>query len=88
MVNCYIAFCSSWTQERHDISLILSGNTSSFLNSAFDADKSGSISREELKNVMNSLNEHLTEDEIDEMIREADLDGGSVMLAVLLLYVI
>lgn len=34
---------------------------------------------------MNSLNEHLTEDEIDEMIREADLDGGSVMLAALLL---
>ncbi|KAI8582858.1 hypothetical protein K450DRAFT_225157 [Umbelopsis ramanniana AG] len=42
---------------------------------AFDADKSGTISREELKNVMNSLNEHLTEDEIDEMIREADKDG-------------
>ncbi|CAO3658281.1 unnamed protein product [Umbelopsis ramanniana] len=42
---------------------------------AFDTDKSGNISREELKNVMNSLNEHLTEDEIDEMIREADLDG-------------
>lgn len=58
----------------------------SFLNSAFDTDKSGNISREELKNVMNSLNEHLTEDEIDEMIREADQDGGSVMLAALLLY--
>ncbi|KAI9288547.1 hypothetical protein BC943DRAFT_316831 [Umbelopsis sp. AD052] len=42
---------------------------------AFDADKSGTISREELKNVMDSLNEHLTEDEIDEMIREADKDG-------------
>jgi calmodulin len=52
-----------------------------FLNSAFDADKSGTISREELKNVMNSLNEHLTEDEIDEMIREADKDGGNVILA-------
>ncbi|KAG2181677.1 hypothetical protein INT44_008492 [Umbelopsis vinacea] len=48
---------------------------------AFDADKSGTISREELKNVMDSLNEHLTEDEIDEMIREADKDGGKVILA-------
>jgi Ca2+-binding EF-hand superfamily protein len=56
------------------------------LNSAFDTDKSGNISREELKNVMNSLNEHLTEDEIDEMIREADLDGGSVMLAAFYYY--
>ena len=33
------------------------------------------ISSEELKNVMLTLGEHLTEEEIDEMIREADEDG-------------
>ena len=33
------------------------------------------ISSEKLKNVMLTLGEHLTEEEIDEMIREADEDG-------------
>ena len=33
------------------------------------------ISSEELKNVMLTLGEYLTEEEIDEMIREADEDG-------------
>jgi calmodulin len=42
----------------------------------FDTDGNGSISREELRNVMNQLNENLTEAEIDAMIKEADKDGG------------
>ena len=33
------------------------------------------ISSEELKNVMLTLGEHLTEEEVEEMIREADEDG-------------
>lgn len=41
----------------------------------FDQDGDGFISSEELKSVMLTLGETLTQDEIDEMIREADLDG-------------
>ena len=41
----------------------------------FDLDKSGTISSDELRKVMHSLGERLTDDEIDDMIREADIDG-------------
>jgi len=45
----------------------------------FDADSSGSITREELKDtlqsVMGGTEESLQEDEIDELIKEADIDG-------------
>lgn len=41
----------------------------------FDADGTGTISREELKHVMKSIGEQLTEEEIDEMLRIADKDG-------------
>ena len=41
----------------------------------FDRDGDGYISAEELSQVMLTLGESLTQDEIDEMIREADLDG-------------
>ncbi|RMZ76938.1 hypothetical protein DV737_g4613, partial [Chaetothyriales sp. CBS 132003] len=40
----------------------------------FDKDGSGTISAEELRQVMKSLGEDLTDAEIDEMIREADKD--------------
>ena len=40
----------------------------------FDADGSGFISAAELRQVMTNLGEDLTEEEVDEMIREADLD--------------
>lgn len=40
----------------------------------FDKDGSGTISAEELKAVMKSLGENLTDEEIDDMIREADKD--------------
>lgn len=41
----------------------------------FDKDGNGLISAAELKFVMANLGEKLTDDEVDEMIREADLDG-------------
>ncbi|KAI0551337.1 calmodulin [Xylaria curta] len=41
----------------------------------FDRDNSGSISPEELRSVMASIGEKVTDEEVDEMIREADQDG-------------
>ncbi|RRT68587.1 hypothetical protein BHE74_00003021 [Ensete ventricosum] len=41
----------------------------------FDNDQNGYISASELRNVMMNLGEKLTDEEVDEMIREADLDG-------------
>merc|ERR1712159_87355 len=42
---------------------------------AFDADGGGTISLKELGDVMKSMGENLTHEEIEEMIREADIDG-------------
>jgi calmodulin len=45
----------------------------------FDRDNSGTISAAELRNVLSSLGENLTDEQIDEMIRSADKDGnGSI----------
>ncbi|CAL9137815.1 unnamed protein product [Musa acuminata var. zebrina] len=41
----------------------------------FDNDQNGYISASELRNVMMNLGEKLTDEEVDQMIREADLDG-------------
>jgi len=41
----------------------------------FDKDGNGRISQQELKLVMKNLGENLTDEEINEMIREADDDG-------------
>ena len=41
----------------------------------FDKDGNGYISRQELQIVMGNLGEHLTDEEVDEMIKEADVDG-------------
>lgn len=41
----------------------------------FDRDGNGFISAAELRHVMTNLGEKLTEEEVDEMIREADIDG-------------
>lgn len=51
--------------------------TSSLINSlqVFDRDNNGFISAAELRHVMTSIGEKLTDDEVDEMIREADQDG-------------
>jgi calmodulin len=41
----------------------------------FDKDGNGLISAAELRHVMTNLGEKLTDEEVDEMIREADVDG-------------
>ncbi|XP_068650035.1 calmodulin-like protein 11 [Aristolochia californica] len=41
----------------------------------FDKDQNGYISATELRHVMISLGEKLTDEEVEQMIREADLDG-------------
>ncbi|KAJ1266259.1 hypothetical protein BS78_08G137400 [Paspalum vaginatum] len=41
----------------------------------FDKDQNGFISAAELRHVMISLGEKLTDEEVQQMIREADLDG-------------
>ncbi len=41
----------------------------------FDKDGNGFISAAELRHVMSNLGEKLTDEEVDEMIREADVDG-------------
>ncbi|KAK6127851.1 hypothetical protein DH2020_038420 [Rehmannia glutinosa] len=41
----------------------------------FDKDQNGLISAAELHQVMTNLGEKVTDEEVDEMIREADLDG-------------
>ena len=43
--------------------------------SVFDKDGNGYISAAELRHVMTNLGEKLTDEEVDEMIREADIDG-------------
>lgn len=41
----------------------------------FDKDQNGFISAAELRHVMTNLGEKLTDEEVDEMIRETDVDG-------------
>jgi calmodulin len=41
----------------------------------FDRDQNGFISAAELRHIMTNLGEKLTDEEVDEMIREADVDG-------------
>lgn len=41
----------------------------------FDKDGNGFISSAELRHVMRNLGEKLTDEEVDEMIKEADIDG-------------
>ncbi|CAF3765986.1 unnamed protein product [Rotaria sp. Silwood1] len=44
----------------------------------FDKDGNGFISAAEFRHVMTNLGEKLTDEEVDKMIREADIDEGSV----------
>ena len=41
----------------------------------FDKDGNGFVSEAKLRHVMTNLGEKLTDEEVDEMIREADIDG-------------
>jgi calmodulin len=41
----------------------------------FDKERNGFISSAELKNIMTQLGEKFSEEEVDEMLREADVDG-------------
>ena len=41
----------------------------------FDRDGSGTVNAQELRHVMMNLGEKLGEDEVDEMMKEADIDG-------------
>lgn len=45
----------------------------------FDKDGSGLISADELRYVMTNLGEKLTEDEFNEMLSEADIDGDGAI---------
>ncbi|KAL6146773.1 hypothetical protein ACLB2K_057450 [Fragaria x ananassa] len=45
----------------------------------FDKDQDGYISPNELRNVMINLGERLTDEEAEQMIREADLDGDGLV---------
>ena len=47
--------------------------------SIFDKDGNGLITAAELKHVMRSLGENLTQEQVDEMIREADLNGDGMI---------
>lgn len=44
-----------------------------------DKDGQGTISSTELRHIMTTMGDKLTEDEVDEMIREADFDGNGII---------
>jgi calmodulin len=45
----------------------------------FDTDSDGIISSSELRHVMTTLGDKLTDEEVDEMIREADIDNNGLI---------
>ena len=45
----------------------------------FDRDNSGTISTDELRDVLKSIGENLTEAELDEMMRQVDVDGNGTI---------
>jgi hypothetical protein len=47
----------------------------------FDKDGNGFVSAAELKHVMTNLGEKLSDEEVDEMIREADVDGDGAFIS-------
>ena len=42
----------------------------------FDKDGNGFITADELRHAMTNLGEKLTDDEVEQMMKEADVDGG------------
>ena len=55
--------------------IIIGDNNANRVLQVFDKDGNGYISAAELRHVMTNLGEKLTDEEVDEMIREADIDG-------------
>lgn len=47
--------------------------------SVFDKNNDGLISSSELRHVMTNLGEKLSEEEVDDMIKEADMDGDGLV---------
>ena len=47
--------------------------------SAFDKDGNGFISSAELRHIMTTLGERLTDEEVDELIKQADVDGAGMV---------
>lgn len=45
----------------------------------FDKNNDGLISSTELRHVMTNLGEKLSEEEVDDMIKEADMDGDGMV---------
>jgi calmodulin len=45
----------------------------------FDKNNDGLISSSELRHVMTNLGEKLSEEEVDDMIKEADMDGDGMV---------
>eukprot|EP01117_Protostelium_nocturnum_P009748 TRINITY_DN3485_c0_g1_i1.p1 TRINITY_DN3485_c0_g1~~TRINITY_DN3485_c0_g1_i1.p1 ORF type:complete len:159 (+),score=59.30 TRINITY_DN3485_c0_g1_i1:150-626(+) len=45
----------------------------------FDKKKDGTISSAEMRHVLTTVGEKLTEDEVDEMLREADIDASGMI---------
>ena len=67
-----------WHKCDDDAATYYQGTTEEELIEAFkvfDRDGNGFISAAELRHVMTNLGEKLTDEEVDEMIREADVDG-------------
>ena len=50
-----------------------------FIFRVFDKNNDGLISSVELRHVMTNLGEKLSEEEVDDMIKEADLDGDGMV---------
>jgi Ca2+-binding EF-hand superfamily protein len=55
--------------------LLCIANCSLLLRQVFDKDNDGYISAAELRHVLTNIGEKLSDEEVDEMIREADIDG-------------
>ena len=60
-------------------SLHLTDNQNLRFYRVFDKDNNGVISSTELRRVMTNLGEKLTDDEVEDMIKEADIDGDGMV---------